>query len=92
MVNDNLNYVALNVVFVGVLPCLQLAVNQNHSALVEVSADEFCVVAPCNDVEEVGLSVLALNLIVALDCKPERQHGNAVGRCFKLEVVADSAH
>lgn len=75
-----------------ILPGLETALHGHHAALGKVFAQKVCIVPPCNDVDEIGLPLLALLHKIAVTGDAEGAYADARRGDFKLRVGYEPPH
>ena len=72
-----LNVVAILIL---ILAGLKTAFNGDQTAFLEILANKIGLLAPCNDINEIGLTLLALTCKIAVAGDAETAHIDALGR------------
>ena len=79
-------------VLVLILAGLETAFDGDQTALLEILGDELCLLAPCDDVDEIGLTLLALTGKVTVTRNAEAAHIGAALGGAKLGIRHKTAH
>ncbi len=78
-VNKHLSHIMLSTVFVIIGTCPEISNNCNHSALAEITVDEFSLISPSHTGYKVSLSFFTLSNKTAIYRNCKRKYRNPLG-------------